>query len=213
MTTLATLRSAVDSWLARDDVGTSNTNFPIIMQLAESDIARDVFVLNGDTTTTLTFTGRSEALPADFLSMRTPFIDDNVRDTKFMTPDVIRQSSAWNNGRVGSVFTIESEAGALVMTIGGPASASSPLDFKINYRARFVPLVDPTDTNWLLQNHFDLYLYATLRAACEWIGETALEDRYQSKYDGRVVKQNKLENKKRFGSVAKVKFNSPRVVV
>ena len=215
MTTLSTLRAAVDSWLARDDVGVSNADFPTIMLLAESDITRDVLVLVADLTTTLSITDRSVDLPADFLSMRTPFIDDNVRDTKYMTPDVIRQSRSWKDGRVGAFFTIESkgDGAGLQMTIAGPASATAPLDYTINYRARFAPLVDGADTNWLLQNHFDLYLYATLRAASEWIGETMLEDRYEAKYKARVEKQNKHENRKRFGSVAKVKYNSPRVVV
>ena len=63
MTTLSQLQTSVDSWLARDDVAVSGSDWPQILLLAESDIARDVRCAVQETTTTLNFTGRSVDLP------------------------------------------------------------------------------------------------------------------------------------------------------
>ena len=42
MTTLLILKQSVDSWLLRDDVGVSNSEFSTILLLAEAEIAVDV---------------------------------------------------------------------------------------------------------------------------------------------------------------------------
>lgn len=221
MTTLAQLKTSVDNWLARDDVAVTGTDFPQILLLAESDIARDLRCGVQEASTTLTFTGRSEDLPADFLEIRNPFIDDNIRKFEYQTPQAIRESSSWNNGRVGAFYTIEGSPedpfatgdDRMKVTIASPASASSPLSVEVNYYRRFPALVNDTDTNWLIQNHYDIYLYATLRAACEYIQEDELEDRYAGKYERAIEKQQKHENRKRFTAAPKQAYANPRGVV
>jgi hypothetical protein len=221
MSTLGQLKTSVDAWLARDDVAVTNTDFPQILLIAESNIARDLRLAIQEATTTLNITGQSIDLPSDFLEARNPFIDDNIRRIEYMTPQAIRESSAWQNGRAGAFYTLEANnaspltAGALTwqMTIAGPGSVSTPVDVQINYWARFPGLVNDPDTNWLLVNHYDIYLYATLRASCEYIQEDVLEDRYQAKYDMAVEKQNRHENRKRYGAMPKQAYGNPRGVV
>lgn len=219
MTTLATLQASVDAWLIRDDVAVTGTDWPVILLLAEAQIAREVRCGVQEQTTTLNFTGRSADLPANYLEVRNPFIDDTTRQIDYMTPKAIRQSSAWQNGRVGAFYTIEGGGGTpgtddrMQVTIAGPASVASPLSMDVNYYARFDPLVNGGDTNWLLTNHFDVYLYATLRAAAEYIQEDVLEDRFSAKFIGAVESLNIHENRKRFGAMPKHASNSPRTVV
>lgn len=219
MTTLATLQASVDAWLIRDDVAVTGTDWPVILLLAEAQIAREVRCGVQEKQTTLNFTGRSAVLPSNFLEVRNPFIDDATRRMDYMTPEAIRRSDAWQNGRVGSFYTIEGEASGtppddrMQVTIAGPASVASPLSMTVNYYARFDPLVDGGDTNWLLTNHFDVYLYATLRAAAEYIQEDVLEDRFSAKFIGAVESLNIHENRKRFGAMPKHASNSPRTVV
>ncbi len=223
MTTLSQLKTSVDNWLARDDVAVSGADFPQILLIAESNIARDVRLAVQEASTTLTFTGRSVDLPADFLEVRNPFIDDNVRKFEYKTPQAIREARSWNDGRVGAFYTLEgspdpnfptTQDDRVKMVIASPASSSSPLDVDVNYYRRIPALVNDTDTNWLLQNHYDIYLYATLRAACEYIQEDILEDRYQGKYDLAIEKQQKHENRKRFAMpVPKQAYGNPRGVV
>lgn len=218
MSTLGQLKTSVDAWLSRDDVAVTGTDFPQILLIAESDIARDVVALVQETSATVNFTGRSSDLPADFLNVRNPFIDDDIRKFEYKTPQAIREGASWNDGRVGAFYTLEGNPAVagderIQMTISGPASVASPLDVIVNYYARFAALVNDADTNWLLTNHFDVYLYATLRAACEYIQEDVLEDRYMAKYTRAYEKQNKHENRKRIAAVPKQAYAGPRAVI
>lgn len=219
MTTLATLKTSVDSWLIRDDIAAATADFAVILLLAEAQIAREVRCGVQEQTVTLNFTGQSADLPANYLEPRNPFIDDSTRRIDYMTPEAIRRSSAWQNGRVGAFYTIEGGGGTpgtddrMQVTIAGPASVTSPLDLDVNYYARFDPLTQDTDTNWLLTNHFDVYLYATLRAAAEYIQEDMLEDRYAGKLAGALESLTRHENRKRYGAMPKHASNSPRSIV
>lgn len=219
MSTLGQLKTSVDAWLARDDIAVTGSDWPQILLLAESDIARDFRFAVQEASTTLTFTGREQDLPADFLEVRNPFIDDNVRKFEYMTPQAIRESSAWGDGRQGAFYTLEGSpdpSGAddrVKMVIASEASASTPLDVIINYYRRFPALVNDPDTNWLLENHFDVYLYASLVAAASYLQETALEERYQMRYDRTVEKQQRHENRKRYGPMPKQAYANPRGIV
>lgn len=221
MTTYAELKGQVDSWLARDDIAVSNSDFPFIMKIAESMISRDIKCIVQEVSTTLTFTGRSQDLPADFLEVRNPFIDDNTRKFEYKTPQAIREDSSWQNGRVGSFYTLEGSVDSdlsaaddrVKMTISAPASASDPLSIDVNYYRRFPALTDDSDTNWLLNNHFDIYLYCTLCAACKYTQEYAKADQYYSMYIDAKDAQNRAENRKRFAAVPKQSYANPRGVV
>lgn len=222
MSTLAQLKASVDAWLARDDVGVTNVDFPQILQIAESEISRDFRFAVQEASANLVFTGQSVDLPDDFLEARNPFIDSTTRVINYMTPKVLRESIYFQSGQPGGQFyTIEGQnaapltAGAtnLQMTIAGPGTPTEPVTIGINYWARFPALVLDPDTNWILQNHYDIYLYATLRVACEYIQEDILEDRYQQKYDRCVEMQNRHENRKRYTAAPKQAYGNPRTVV
>ena len=218
MTTLIRLKTAVDRWLIRDDVAVSGDDFPEILLLAESDIARDVHCVVQELSTTLNFTGRSADLPSNFRSLRNVFIDDTARKTEYMTPEAIRESGAWSSGRAGAFYTLEGGSQTagderVQMTLANAPTVSAPLNVEVLYNARFDALSGDADTNWLLANHFDVYLYATLRAAAEYIQEDVLEDRYAAKYDRAVDKTNLSENRKRFGVQPKQSYGSPRTRV
>lgn len=221
MTTISQLQTSVDAWLARDDVAVSGSDFDEILLLAESSIARGYRFGIQEAQTTLNFTGRSADLPADFLEIRNPFIDDNIRRLEYKTPQAIRESNEWTNGRVASSYTIEGNGAAaapdnrMQVTIAGPASVASPLNLVVNYYARFAALDTgtPTDTNWLLQNHFDVYLYETLRAAAEYIREYELEDRYGNKVMMLRDEFGRHENRKRWGAEPKQPYGNPRMII
>jgi hypothetical protein len=219
MSTLGQLKTSVDAWLTRDDVAVSGADFPQILLLSESDIARDVRAVVQEQSITLNFTGRSADLPYDYIGLRNIFIDDNVRKSEYRTPEAIRESSAWDNGRVGSFYSIEGgsqtpgDERTAIIIAGAATAPPDDLDMLVLYWARFAPLVNDPDTNWLLAQHYDVYLYSTLRAACEYIQEDILEDRYAGKYDRAVHKMSTHENRKRYGAFPKQSYGSPRAVI
>lgn len=224
MTTISQLQTSVDAWLIRDDVAVTGSDFNQILLNAESSIARNYRFLTQEVTTTLTFDGRSQDLPADFLEVRNPFIDDNVRKFEYQTPQAIRENSAWENGRVGSFYTLEGSEDTvnnpptddrIKMTIAGPASASSTLDVDVNYYRKF-PALDtgtPTDSNWLLVNHYDVYLYECLLAAAIYLQETEMAAGYRSLCMELRSEFKIHENRKRFGAMPKQAYANPRGVV
>ena len=222
MTTRLRLQQAVDAWLARDDIAVSGSDFDVILLIAESMIATEVRCVVNELATTLTFTDRSQDLPQNYNGLRNIFNAAAPADKiEYMTPEAIRQSAAWVNGRVGSFYTIEGgtqteDDERVQITIAGPASVAAPLNLEVLYHARFAALDNDGDDNWLLRNHFNVYLYATLRAAAEYAeaGQNEmLEDRYQAKFDAAVEALNKNENRKRFGAMPKHASGSPRAVV
>ncbi len=222
MSNLLILQTSVDSWLTRDDVAVTGADWPAIQLLVESRLARDLRLTGNEASTTLVFTGRSQDLPADFIEIRNPFIDDTVRKFEYKTPQAIRESASWANGRAGMFYTLEGspDPGApatnddrVKMTIAGPASALSTISVEVNYWRRFPTLVNPTDSNWLLLNHFDIYLYATLTDAAIYIQELELASTYGQLYMSAIQQQNKLENRKRYAAVPKQAYANPRGVI
>ena len=143
MSTLGQLKASVDSWLIRDDVAVSGADFPQIMLLAESDIARDVRCVIQERHGYAELHGPIGRLALRFFwncVMRlliARFVPPN-----FMTPQTIRESSSWSTGRSGAFYTIEAGSQAvgderLAVTIASPASASTPLDMEVMYWAAF----------------------------------------------------------------------------
>jgi hypothetical protein len=219
MTSRAQLQTSVDAWLARDDVAVTGPDFDQILLVVESQMSLAYRFGIQETTVDLVFTGQSADLPADYLEPRTPFVDDDVRRFVYKTPQVLRESSGWANGRVGSAYTIEGSETAVApdnrmqMTIAGPASVSDPLTVKIYYYARLAALVNGIDTNWVLINHFDVYLYETLRAAAEYIQEFEIETKYAANVKINRGQFSKHENRKRYGAMPKQSYGSPRTIV
>ena len=221
MTTLAQLKTSVDAWLIRDDVAVSGSDFAQILLNTESEIAREYRFVQQETSTTLTFTGQSADLPADYLEPRNPFIDDNIRKFEYKTPQALRESSGWQNGRAGQAYTLEGGGkyvgftgdDRVAMTIAGPASVASPLDIEVYYWRRWPALVNDPDTNWLLQNHFDIYLFECLFQAAVYIQETEMAATYRGMVMDLRNRQSKHENRKRYGAMPKQSYGSPRAIV
>lgn len=218
MTQRSTLLSALDSWMIRDDIA-GDSDIDTIIQMAESRLNRLCRTVIQEQSTTLTFTGRSEDLPANYLEWRMVFIDDNVRKMDYKTPKALRESSSWSDGRKGRFFTIEGGGGTpgsddrMQMTIASPGTASDSVTVTLLYWAKWTPLVDPTDTNWLLTNHFDIYLYAALRVAAEWANNDEKEDRYELKFQKMLGELNNSQNKGRFGAGPHHSSGSPRAII
>lgn len=218
MTTRSQLQTSVDNWMIRDDIG-AGVDFDEILLIVEAELDRELRIVEQERTVTVNFTGREADLPADYLEERNPFIDDNVRKIAYMTPKAIREAGPWQNGRVGAFYTLEGGGGTpgtddrVKMVIAAPASVAEPLDIEVNYYARLPRLVNAPDTNWVLTNHFDIYLYGCIRAGWEILQEHELEDRYKSKYEAAKAALSRSQNRKRFSAIPKQPYNSPRAIV
>lgn len=145
--TYAELKTAVANWLHRADL---SSRVPEFVALAESNIRQDVRCRAMEQSATGTLSGATLALPTRFAEARRVII--GARTQRYVTPEewyALRNSV---NGRytiIGDDFHFQ----------------SSDADYQIDYYQWFAPLSGDSDTNWLLTNHPDVYLFSSLAEA------------------------------------------------
>ena len=193
MTTFATLKTDISSYMARSDLTESLKN--TFVRIAEAEIRRKVRIGQMETTnTSFSVSSQTTALPTGFVSMRAVTNNtQNQREMEYMSPVRLRSSRIFDEGTgEPSVYTIEGDNIVIAPT---PSSGS----LTIVYYKAFDALSADTDTNWLLANGYDVYLYGSLRAASEWAMEPDTENQYAIKFE-RAVEQINRED--RWGRVS-----------
>ena len=165
--TYATLRKDALDWALRDDLDSA---FPIFVRTAEAKIARMVRVREMETDATVGFVDQIGTLPSDFLGLvavylpdRKPFQDPLI----FTPPDLIRSSREWNDEQDVFYPSLYSISGNRLLIAPAPGEQT----VAIRYFARFPALTQDADTNWLLTNAYDIYLYAVLREINQYISD------------------------------------------
>lgn len=204
MTTHATLKADVTGFLVKSNLSSDMATF---VRLGEAKIARRVRVRAQETTTTLNVTSSATALPADFLSLRSATVDVvNKRPLELMTPETIREAAVWDAGGDAKAYSIE---GTEIIV----APEQSNVDLTLVYFAKFDALSGDTDTNWLLTNAYDVYLYAVCEAAAIWLDDEAKEAKYSSRFERALEELELSEKRARSSGSAKVSMGNPRGIV
>lgn len=228
MSTYGQLKTDVDNWLARDDVAVTGTSIPSITLVAEAELARDIrSVVQEQRTQLVTGSSRFIDLPADFLELRQIFIDttNGRRTLQYQTPEVIRGQSTWisnnsavNNGAIG-YYSIEGDdvanapADQVRLVLAPEPDASNPQTIDLLYISRWPALTADPDTNWLMQNHYDLYLWQFLKQAAIFIQENELAEIYDMNYQKARAEFGREANRKRFRGSDKVAYGNPRMII
>lgn len=217
MTTRFILRTQALEWLARDDLEGQLVSEDIAIFMAEATIARRVRLRDQETSIELSATARSTPLPDNYLSMRSVALNTTLgRSIDYLTPERIRESPIWLNqgfrneeDNVASAYTIE---GNNIILAPAP-TPEAPTPLLITYYRRYDGLVSNTDTNSLLQNHFDIYLYAYLNALATYLQETDIADRYERMFEKAVAEVTRSERWGRFSGSALISTGNPRRTV
>lgn len=159
MTTFTKLKSDIADELERSDLG--EPKLADFVARCEDMILRKLPKLR--TTEELVFADLDSAriqLPEGYLSLRRKYFDTVLENRKitYMSPDRFYSSRIYGDAGHPEVFTIEGDE-----FVFAPApSADDPVRIRINYNKSFDRLSDDTDTNWLLTNQYELYLYGSL---------------------------------------------------
>ena len=100
MSTFATLKTDISSYMARSDLTESLKN--TFVRIAEAEIRRKVRIGQMETTnTSFSVSSQSTALPTGFVSMRAVTNNtQNQREMDFMSPVRLRSSRIFDEGRV-----------------------------------------------------------------------------------------------------------------
>ena len=151
ISTYVQLRSAVALWLHRTDL---TSVIPDFVALAESNIRRDVRCRAMEQTATGTLSAKTLALPTRFLEARNVALDGYPQ--VYVSPQEYAVQEDWNAGNftiVGETFRFQ----------------SATADYSIDYWQAFAPLSADADTNWLLTNAPEIYLWGALAEAKTYI--------------------------------------------
>lgn len=188
--TYGELKTAVADWLKRADLTSS---IPTFVALAEANIRRDVRVRAMEQEATGTLTAVTLALPTRFLEARRVILGTTVQD--YVTPN------EWYPLR---------EAGTNQYTILGENFHFQKLaDYTIQYWQAFAAFSADGDTNWLITNAPDVYLWASLEQAAIFIRDDSMAALSRAQYASALARLNATEQRARFGGPLAVR---PRLV-
>lgn len=159
-TTWTELKAELASLIIRDDLTDLIPNF---IGYAENWMQREIFSPEREDSATLTITNGSAPLPADYAGLKTVFVDGSVdQPLSPLTPDELRGRYPTVNTGTPFHFAIEGEN----MLFGPwPTSGTSVV---LKYIEGIPKLGAMQATNWLLTDHPDLYVNASMAEAFEY---------------------------------------------
>ena len=176
--TYGQLKTAVATWLKRSDL---TDIIPDFIGLAESNIRRDVRCRAMEQIATGTLAATTLALPTRFLEARNVALDGYPQ--KYITPQEYAQQEDCTSGN----FTIKGELFYF---------QSSTATYSIDYWQAFAAFADDGDTNWLLTNACEIYLWGALAEAKTYIeGDPSKELAF---YQRAVTRLRQTEMQARF---------------
>lgn len=180
ISTFGELKTAVASWLNRTDLTSS---IPDFVKLAESNIRRDVKTRAHETRATGTLTGETLAFPTRFMEARSLAVED--RPLEYLSPEAYQHKVDQEYTSQG-YYTI---IGDDIYVLNG----ASGDDYVLIYRESLTGFSSDSDTNWLLTNAPEVYLWG----ACEQ-GSVFLKDReaaadFNQRYAAAVANLNRSE--------------------
>ena len=157
--TYSTLQTAVANWLDRNDL---TDRIPEFISLAEATFNRTLRLRAMETTVSDTTPSGSkeDALPTGYLQMREIHLTTSpVISLAYITPEIMYRIRAGSNNGKPNAYTIVGDN-----ILFGP-TPDDGYGYSMTYYKEFDTLGDDTQTNWLILNAPDLYLYGTLLQA------------------------------------------------
>lgn len=178
ITNYSELQTSITNWLSR----TGDTNLATLgvdfISLAESKFNRELRTREMETATTLTPTAGVCTLPADYLQLRSLYINtDTPIELEYLPPEqfYLKYPILTNNGISPSrYYTIEGSSIYL-------SEISTNNGVRILYYQKIPALTIVNTTNWLLTKHPDLYLAEALSEAYDVIKNEALAQKWLNK--------------------------------
>lgn len=169
MENFGALKAAVASAVARSDVPA------YVYDLAANEIAQRFRLPEQEATATLSVSGETVALPANFMAVRSLWVEATPR-----TPlDPIDGFSAANLDGDGSprAYSVEGDNLRLWPTPDGGYTLT------LRYYSRPAAFVADTDTSALLTRYPGLWLYCALKHAAVWAQDAEMMQAYSSAYE------------------------------
>lgn len=188
--TFLDLKNSLANYSGQNDL---TALIPDFVRLCESDIRKSLRVRDLISTTTLTVDSESVALPDNFISASSLTLDDDEIYLDMLSPERLRESviATYPAGRPVA-YAIEGQS---VRFAPAPSISYSGI---LVYKASYTALSGDTDTNWVLDNHYDVYLYGALKHLYIYLEDDDQAQKYQTLFNESVTSINRYENRAKY---------------
>ena len=164
ISTYTELKSAIESWLDRTDLDTVIPDFVMIAEAGFNRVLRHRRMLSR---TTADVDTEYTSLPSDFLEMKALQINgDPIRSLTYLNPMEMDKADATYSVAAKPVYFSVINDYFQVLPIPDQTYVG-----ELIYYAKVPALGASQTTNWLLDDHPDIYLYGALRQASPYLRE------------------------------------------
>lgn len=177
--TYAGLKAAIASRLNRTDLTSS---IPDFIRLAEAQIARRLKTRESVVRRTYTIENPTAGVPAGFREAFGFTFTDTKAEIVYLDPARFAEINL-DDGRP-RFFTVE---GSRLRFAPEPDASYSAV---LVYSERMEPLEEDADSNWVLENHPDAYLYGALIEAGDHLRDDERIPRWQERFDETIERLN-----------------------
>ena len=189
------LRRSVATWLNRTDL---DPVIPDFVRMAEAEFARDPRIKTAMQTFRIagTVANGQIVLPDDLQELQelrinsVPFQQITLEDFRLK--------------QCGPYFT---RIGQVAQILGSPTG----VPYEILYTQRYAPLVFNEDSNWLLRNNYDVYLWKCCEQGAVWLRDPEGVTGYRAKYEAAVQEMLSANNRYNWGGTP-LAVSAPGVV-
>jgi hypothetical protein len=173
------LIALIGTWMGRNDLQTQSSNF---IRLFESEFNLKLKQLENKISTTLTAssTSRYLSLPSDYRKLDNLAFNTDPRDIQFVPEKLANQISGGDANRQGrpKLFSIVSSS-----QIELNPRPDSDYSFTLTYYRSLPALGSTNQSNWLLEETPNAYLYGSLKHASNYISDIEKRNDVKNIYD------------------------------
>jgi hypothetical protein len=192
--TYATLKTAVGNWLNRSDL---TSYIPDFVTIAEGMIARDLKSRANEKRVTASISTQYSDLPTDFISGRNVQINGTkTKKLEYLLPEQIDEREMGSSSGEPKAYTFWGDELQLA------PSPDAAYTIEIGYYAKLAAFSADADTNWVLTNHPDIYLYGSLSASEAFLQNDDRIAVWKTLYKQSIKELNDAEKKGRFSGSA-----------
>ena len=188
--TYSELQAAIADLLNRTDL---TAQIPNWISLCEAALNRDLDCPQMQVTTTITITGETYPLPADFGGVKSLRINSGAGSpVEYVTPDILDDLAIMTG--TPTAYTI---SGDVFYFNPAPGSATAA---RLRYRQLIPALSSTNPTNWVLTRHSDVYLYGAAMHSAPYLQADDRLSTWASLYGALVSDINNQGRKQAEGS-------------
>lgn len=186
-TTYANLQTAIQNWAERTDLSSYVVDF---ITLAESRINKRLRTREMETSTDITVSSNTYALPSDYRGWRRVTALTSPRSRlEFIEPDMAEYLYPDRASGDPKHFTVSTTK----ITVFPYTTSSINL---LYYAA--VPALASTDPNWLLTKYPDIYLYASLLELWTFAEDDVEQTKYATLFEKACMDAESADRRDRF---------------